>query len=118
MMFMKKLIPVFKFHVPEEELAKYKDPTCFLCKRRRSEISKVVNFRTFKALGGINVLKIGSKTQIVCDDCLTQLYSSKLQHLFLRFIQLHAEMCSLAGLQCESILICVKMFYLFFLILL
>jgi len=68
-MFMKKLIRVFKFHIPTNELGKYFDPTCVLCGRKRSEINKLVDFQGVKCLGGMTVIKIDDKTQSICDDC-------------------------------------------------
>jgi hypothetical protein len=67
---MKKLTPIFKFHVPKKELGKYFDPVCALCGRKRSEINKLVNFQGIKCVEGMTIIKIDGKTQPICDECI------------------------------------------------
>jgi len=72
MTFMKKRIPIFKFHIPANELGKYFDPICVLCKRKRSAINKFANLKGIKVLAGMCVFVIGGKARPICDSCLSR----------------------------------------------
>jgi hypothetical protein len=63
---------VFRFRISSEELVTYLDPMCIFCKRKRSEINKIVDFKGTKAWGGINILQISGVCKPVCDDCLNK----------------------------------------------
>lgn len=73
---------VFRFYILKENLDKYLDPMCIFCKRKRSEINKIVDFKGKKAWGGITILQISGVCRPVCDDCFPRTKESSFKTFF------------------------------------